>query len=238
MAEADGRRRISLGPPTFWTQANALLRKNFTFQKRNYKTNLGLIVFPVVLCLLLFLIQKVADQVLDKSKYKCGCKCVDTSTDGSCRTVCGIQYSTPDQASSCPIPNPPKWPALMQIPLTENRAVRSDFELSLDLPDSSCKQTQSCPVTVLFTGGNKTLANRMRSFGICWLTEWFIFLTSKFLDGTSTMPLDTQFIEPAFLSESPLYIILPQCPENFSFPISIQLDSTRLMPGSWHYRHA
>ncbi|XP_031488370.1 ABC transporter A family member 7-like [Nymphaea colorata] len=234
MAEADGRRRISLGPPTFWTQANALLRKNFTFQKRNYKTNFGLIIFPVVLCLILFLIQKLVDQELDKSKYKCGCKCVDTSTDGSCRMACGIQYSTLDQASSCPIPNPPKWPALMQIPLSENRAVRSDSDLSLDLPDSSCKQTQSCPVTVLFTGGNKTLANRVaenfftNSLPVN-LSDLFGSLANLLL-GTSTTPLDTQFIEPAFLSESPLYIILPQCPENFSFPISIPLDSTRLMP--------
>ncbi|KAB1216661.1 ABC transporter A family member 7 [Morella rubra] len=47
----------SLSPASFWTQANALLRKNVTYQKRNIKTNIRLISFPFIICLLLVLLQ-------------------------------------------------------------------------------------------------------------------------------------------------------------------------------------
>ncbi|KAK6123284.1 hypothetical protein DH2020_042961 [Rehmannia glutinosa] len=115
----------SNGPSSFWTQANALLRKNLIFQA-------------------------------NKPSNRCGCTCVDTGTNGQCERRCGIEYSTLDQVFTCPIPHPPQWPPLLQIPTQQYRAVRTDFISNGDLPDDSCKRTGSCPVTMLITGNNRT----------------------------------------------------------------------------------
>lgn len=133
----------------------------FLLQKRNMKTNIRLIAFPFVLCLLLVLIQTLVNHELDKPKNKCGCACVDTNGDGQCEKVCGIQYSDLDQVGTCPIPSPPEWPPLLQIPDPDHRAVLSDIVPFADLPNESCKKTGSCPVTVLFTGNNRSLGRGM-----------------------------------------------------------------------------
>ncbi|CAH9092540.1 unnamed protein product [Cuscuta europaea] len=146
------------GPASFWTQANALLRKNLTFQKRNVSSNLRLVVFPVVICLLLVLIQYVVNNELDKPSRRCGCTCVDTNGDGNCERVCGVEYSTLGQAGNCPLPTPPEWPPLLQIPRAEFRAVQNDLTTYKDLPGESCKITGSCPAVILLTGANKTFA--------------------------------------------------------------------------------
>ncbi|KAL4195542.1 hypothetical protein AMTRI_Chr05g65200 [Amborella trichopoda] len=85
-------------------------------QKRNMRTNLGLMAFPIFLCFIIIITPAVVSHQLDKPKYKCGCQCVDTREDGSCGNVCGVQYSTLDQVSYFAIPNPQKWPALLQVP--------------------------------------------------------------------------------------------------------------------------
>lgn len=123
--------------------------------------NVRLILFPFLLCLLLVLIQSLVDNELDKPKFRCGCACIDTNGDGRCEEVCGVQFSTLDQASSCPIENPPEWPPLLQMPAPEFRAVRNNFNPFNDLPDESCRQTGTCPATVLFTGTNRTLGESM-----------------------------------------------------------------------------
>ena len=109
--------------------------------------------------MLLVLLQSLINNELHKSKYKCGCACVDTNGNGSCETVCGIQYSTPDQVDSCSIPRPIEWPVLLQVPRQEYRAVKTGFETFAGLPEKSCRESESCPVTVLFTGDNESLAN-------------------------------------------------------------------------------
>ncbi|KAH7857289.1 hypothetical protein Vadar_010935 [Vaccinium darrowii] len=43
----------SRGRASFWTRADALLRKNLTFQKRNTKATIRLILYPYILCLIL-----------------------------------------------------------------------------------------------------------------------------------------------------------------------------------------
>lgn len=126
------------------------------------KTNIRLILFPFVLCILLVIIQSLVNMELDKPANRCGCSCVDRNGDGTCERVCGIEYSTLDQVITCPIPRPPEWPAFLQIPRPEYRAVRNDIYSSTDLPDDSCRSTQSCPATVYFTGANQSLAESMQ----------------------------------------------------------------------------
>lgn len=52
----------------------------------------------------------------------------DTSEDGKCSNrVCGIEYSTLDPVGTCPLPNPPEWEPLLQIPAPEYCAVKILF---------------------------------------------------------------------------------------------------------------
>ncbi|PWA42352.1 ABC2-like protein [Artemisia annua] len=78
---ADSRNGLS----SFWTQADALFRKNLTFQKRNLKTNLLLILFPIMVCLLLVVIEIMVNNELEKSAFQCGCTSIDPDGDGQCQ---------------------------------------------------------------------------------------------------------------------------------------------------------
>lgn len=126
-------------------------------QKRNIKQNIRLVSFPILLCLLLVLVQTLVNHELDKPENRCGCICIDTDGDGKCEKVCALKYSTLEQGASCPIPDPPQWPPLLQVPAPNHRAVISSVIPYTDLPNESCKRTGSCPVTMLFTGKNQTL---------------------------------------------------------------------------------
>ncbi|XP_010242394.1 PREDICTED: ABC transporter A family member 7-like [Nelumbo nucifera] len=222
----------SLGPASFMTQANALLRKNLTFQKRNLRTNIRLIAFPFFLCLLLVLIQSLVDSELDKPKNKCGCSSVDINNDGKNETVCGIEYSTLDQVGTCPIPHPVDWPPFLQIPAAEYRAVGTDFIPFSDLPDESCKGTDSCPVTILLTGGNQTLRESLAGNLFTGAfspnsSEIFSSLANVLL-GSYSKPQESNYLEPAFSSNVPVYIIQPQCAPNFSFSVPIEIASVTM----------
>ncbi|XP_058195609.1 ABC transporter A family member 7-like [Rhododendron vialii] len=219
----------SRGRASFWTRADALLRKNLTFQKRNIQTNIRLILFPILLCLILIFVQILINHVLDSDKFKCGCTCLDSNGNGQCDStekVCGIQYSTLDQASSCPVPSPPEWPPLLQIPAPEYRAVRTDFLSFTDLPDQSCRNTGSCPASILLTGNNQTLGERLAGN---LFTSSSTLNSSDILDslayyalGSDTETADTNFLEPAFFSNQPLYRLQSQCSANSAIPVSIQ----------------
>ncbi|ERN03835.1 ABC transporter A family member 7 [Amborella trichopoda] len=229
MNGGNGRSRDSHGPATFFTQADALLRKNLTFQKHNMRTNCGLIAFPIYLCIIILTIQVLINNELDKPKNKCGCQCIDANGDGTCENVCGIQYSSLDQVGTCPIPSPPTWPALLQVPGPKYRASRTDSNSLADLPDSSCKETGNCPVTILYTGGNKTLATSLAGNLVTNAfpasTSDSLTLLSEVLPGTDTMPEQSNYLEPAFFSGHPLYIVRPQCASNFNLPVSFQIAS-------------
>ena len=106
--------------------------------------------------MLLVVIQNLVNNELDKAENKCGCIYV-TNENGQTEKKCGIEYSTLDQAVTCPIPSPPEWPAFLQVPAPEYRAVRANFFQFKDLPDDSCRRTGSCPAAILFTGNNRSL---------------------------------------------------------------------------------
>ncbi|KAK7388960.1 hypothetical protein VNO78_23791 [Psophocarpus tetragonolobus] len=183
---------------SFCTQANALLRKNLTFQKRNVKTNVRLVLFPVILCLLLFWIQSIIDTQIDKPDFKCGCGC-GRSSESDCpdsEKVCGVQYSNPIQAASCAIPNPPEWPPLMQLPATPNRT------------------TNSSPFTLLFTAHNLSFARNVSAnmFGTMthFSTDLFSSLAMHLLGSEST-PGTNNFVELAFSLGLPIYYLQTKC---------------------------
>lgn len=215
------------GSSSFWTQANALFRKNLTFQRRNIRTNLRLILFPLVLCLLLVLLQTIVNTELDKPSNKCGCTCIDQNGDGQCERVCGIQYSDLDQVATCSIPSPPEWPPLLQVPDSQFRAVRTDFLSFGDLPNDSCRSTGSCPITVLMTGNNQSLGESLARniFPISSNFNSSNGLANVVLGSASETQI-FNFLEPAFFSSLPLYHVQSQCRANSTFSISIPLAST------------
>uniref|UniRef100_A0A803N332 ABC transporter domain-containing protein n=1 Tax=Chenopodium quinoa TaxID=63459 RepID=A0A803N332_CHEQI len=215
----------SHGRASFSTQANALLRKNLVFQRRNKRSNCCLIIFPVLLCVLLAVLQRAIDNELNKDKYKCGCAQVNGKTE------CGIQYSTLDQASSCPIPNPQKWPALLQLPDPLSRAVRTDGFTFPNLPSESCRRTGNCPVTVLVTGTNRTLGQGMASnlFPTSPLNSSnpLLSLANNVL-GTISMPATENFLDPAYSSGLPLHFVRPFCQSNSSLSLPEEVISSSM----------
>ncbi|PNT64442.1 hypothetical protein BRADI_4g28617v3 [Brachypodium distachyon] len=204
-------------PASFLTQANALLRKNLCLQKRNLKTNIGITVFPILICVLLVVLQNVINNELDKPKYHCGCACVETNLDGSCKKrECGIQYSTLEQVWSCAITSPPRWPALIQVPQPEFRAVKTLSQPFDDLPDPSCRDSKSCPATVLITGKDRTFAESFSgglfpAFSPTLNVTDYLDALSRIVAGSDTAPWYTQLVEPAFSSSDTLYLVQPQC---------------------------
>ncbi|KAG8475743.1 hypothetical protein CXB51_032538 [Gossypium anomalum] len=222
--------RPTLGPASFWTQANALLRKNLTFQKRNIGANIRLISFPLFFCVLFVVVQQVLDSSLDNADNRCGCICVERNANGNCqRRECGIEYSTVDQVSTCPIPDPPAWPALLQVPGPQYRAVRSDSNMAADFPNESCRITGTCPAISFFTGNNQTfsqiLTQTMFSTSLNINSSDFTSSVSSNVLGTATYPEGYNYLEPAIVQALPLYNVQSQCTSNSTFSVLINQSS-------------
>ncbi|GBF88379.1 ABC transporter A family member protein [Raphidocelis subcapitata] len=150
----------------FRAQADALLRKNAVYQRRNWRSNACLLSAPVFFCLLLFSIQMAINRLLlVGDDYACGCKCTRCCFDGdpgNCTAVsmgtcpyaclevdasrCGIQYSNARQSFFCAIGHPSSWPAVMQVPSEQNRAAPWRPRVAL-----------------LHTGPDRALADRLAS---------------------------------------------------------------------------
>lgn len=203
----------------FWIQADALLRKNLTYQKRNISANCRLISFPFVLCILLIITQTLVDNQISKDSNVCGCQCIDTNGDGTCERVCGLQYSDVDQAPSCSVPSPPKWPPLLQVPGPQYRAVRSASDSLSDFPDESCRQNGSCPVSLLITGTNMAFG---RSLAEMMFAAPSILNSTNSVLGSNSEPQQDNFLDPAF-AEGSLYNIQSQCTPPSTFNVSVPL---------------
>ncbi|KAI9086550.1 hypothetical protein K1719_031634 [Acacia pycnantha] len=220
------------GSSTFWTQANALLRKNLTFQKRNVRSNVRLILFPFLICVLLVVLQGVINNELDKPKNKCGCICTKRDGDKCLEETCGIQYSDVDQVATCAIPNPPEWPPLIQVPSPEYRAVQTDIIPFSDLPNDSCRRTGLCPVTFLYTGNNQsfgeTLFGNMFKSAFTVNTSDVVGSLARNVLGSASLPQTQNFLDPAFLSDLPIYYLQTQCTQNSSFSVPIQISTNTI----------
>ncbi|KAF8081610.1 hypothetical protein N665_0874s0004 [Sinapis alba] len=195
-----------LVPASFLTQANALSRKNLTYQRRNLWSNVRLIVIPLYLCVLLVSIQALFDtQVNNSPDNRCG-KCGKKS--------CGLAYSSQKQAVFCAFPNPPPLPPLLQIPRPKT-------------PSGSCSRlTGSCPVTILVTGNNLSLGTAlsrnllttsfMVNSSVLWLRNPAITVL-----GTESEPDFTNYFNPGIHSNLPLFNIQPQCTPRTTFSFSL-----------------
>ncbi|KAK1265230.1 ABC transporter A family member 8 [Acorus gramineus] len=211
------------------TQADALLRKNLAYQRRDIKQNASLVLFPAFLCLLIISIQHIVNSELDNSKYQCGCKCVSPNGTNDCHNICGFEFSTSKQAPACQIRRPREWPALLQVPGPQYRAVKTRKHHFQNLPDSDCLKTLSCPLTTLYTAENKSTAEGLvrtiiaSTFPVT--KEDLSDIVSLSYLGTNSRPGSNNFAESAFVTVSPILILLPLCFVNFSFLVPVTLGS-------------
>ncbi|CAK9255712.1 unnamed protein product [Sphagnum jensenii] len=204
------------------TQANALFRKNLALQKRNCRTNTCLISFPIIICLLLFILQLVINKVFNGPDFQCGCQCVPQPGSSTCVKTCGLQYSDSDQVPLCGVSDPIEWPAVLQIPAPEYRAVmQTDYP---DLPNPSCRASGTCETTFLYTGQNRSIADNIWMF-ICSMVENLIFFLSILgwvWQATDQPTWGTEQLEFAFLTEEFVPILESvTCAPNSSFTLDI-----------------
>ncbi|KAM3405476.1 hypothetical protein ACQJBY_008139 [Aegilops geniculata] len=208
MVSAPGGRTRTRGRAIarFCRQLHALLLKNLAFQRRNWRTNAAIAAFPVLLCALLVAIQAVVDRELDRPPFRCGC-------EGG---HCGVQHSTPTQAMSCEVAAPPRWPALVQVPVVpafvHGRPAR-------------CTNASCAPVSVLFTGLNRGLSQSLGRglFPDLSASDYFLMPTetinssssldhlSKVVPGSRTLPAHELFVEPGLVPNETLYVIQSKC---------------------------
>ncbi|GBG48345.1 hypothetical protein CBR_g82059, partial [Chara braunii] len=134
---------------TFRVQADALLRKNLTLQRRSWCMNTCLVCFPVVLCVLIVVFQALIDSMLKgEDGLSCGCLCLDENRMGDCKTrntsLCGLYYS--DSPYFCEIKHPFETPPLLQIPVCYDEEKVDDLSecqvpKSLDVPYTASKES-------------------------------------------------------------------------------------------------
>ncbi|CAH8280475.1 unnamed protein product [Arabidopsis lyrata] len=199
---------VNPSPASFWTQANALLRKNLTYQRKHIWTNVRLILVPLFLCLILLAIQQVLDALM---------KSVSDMSN------CGGNVTLP--GGICPIPNPPPLPPMLQIPQHELRSVKTDFFSYKDLPDKSCRGTGSCPVTILITGdklalGKALSANIFSTSFVVNSSDLLPTLANNVLGSTEAAGEDN-YEDPGIASDLPIYSIQPSCSANSTWPLSL-----------------
>ncbi|KAL0729739.1 hypothetical protein Bca4012_025832 [Brassica carinata] len=208
------------GPASFLTQANAILRKNLTYQKRNIWSNVRLIMIPFYLCVVLVGIQALFDSQVNKSlDNQCGCKCIYKTGDEKCQMVCGVEYSTRDQGVFCAIPIPQPWPPLILIPLPRYSVVDAN------LTDVSCRQRNNCPVTILLTGNNQSLGATLsrnllrRSFAVNY-SDLLFSLADNVL-ATTYKGSPTNYLDAGIVSDRFIYNLQPRCTQNSNFSFSV-----------------
>lgn len=207
-------------------QANALFRKNLTYQKRNWKTNCCLVAFPIVLCVLLVVMQFLINSFIG-DRFKCGCKDVPNSNGVGTTKQCGLQFSNADEAPFCGIDRPYPWPSILQVPSPQYRATRSTEYPDL-AQDASCRSADTCATTIPYTGTNKTAADALAGYllgtGSLDLLNPQTYSLSSVVPGTDTIPIGSLLFESAFTSPRPIYILRPNCTnskDNFNFTVNV-----------------
>ncbi|KAM7264294.1 hypothetical protein ACFE04_001977 [Oxalis oulophora] len=227
---------------TFLSQANALLRKNLTFQvppyrnsctfdkfhtRRNIGANVRLICIPIAICLLLAIVQHVSDTIMAALPPKCECTCVDTIGDGKCDKVPACQETSIDPR--CPIPNPREWPPTLEVPFNAFRAVRSSDPLFIDLPNESCRLKDSCPATSLFTGNNQSLglslAKNMMATSFHLNSSDVMGSLGHNVLATNTELGEDNYNDPAFNPPYIIYNLQRECTSDIESPYTFSLGN-------------
>ncbi|KAL9259563.1 ABC transporter A family member 12-like protein [Drosera capensis] len=216
MAEEEARGRRA----GFCNQAHALIRKNLIYQKRQRCETLTMFLTPLVVIAFLRVMLKVTE-----------------SSDSNVSSPLNCNYSLlqygvdPYHMEGCEYPSPQKWPPMLRIAESDDRAVRTSFMSYSDLPDKSCRKVGSCPVTVLITGSNQTLGQGVagKMFTDTSLDNFSISqgsLPELVLGSTAEIGV-TYLFDRGF--ESRVYAIQKYCSSSSTFSVPFLVDSEKRM---------
>ncbi|CDP14831.1 unnamed protein product [Coffea canephora] len=129
----------------FWNQTVALTRKNLIYHRRHLRSNLRLILFPVILFLSVGWLRRYLAK----------------------KNVFGEHYNAKRATEGTPLL---PIPAAEFRAVKTNQIPQSN-----DLPDKSCRINGSCPATILITGNNRefgeSVAGNMFSNSSCGLNN-------------------------------------------------------------------
>ncbi|KAL2614026.1 hypothetical protein R1flu_025718 [Riccia fluitans] len=215
--------------PTFITQANASLRKSFAFQIRNYQTNVCIITFPVLICLLLLGLQEGVNKLLDVPRFKCGCQ--KQNVNGSVAELCGLQYTTNiTQARFCQIDHPSAWPALMQVPWPYRGAINATQQLSNKFRHPAILYTGDYPQTAA------AMADQLLQHDVHKKGEDSLMYYSKVVTGSSKPLGETLLYEKAFIKDD-LYVLQREnCSKYEHFQQFVYKVADQEVPANTTYR--
>ncbi|KAJ4809127.1 ABC transporter A family protein [Rhynchospora pubera] len=234
-------------PASFITQADALLKKNIAYQKRRMKPNLGVVLSPALLFIMIIILQGFIDKLTTAIDKATECPCDDRgmAINATFRETCatGIPNINPIM---CRVRSPQKWPPLVQVPKPEFRAARSTDMPFNDLPDLCTKDNYSCPTAFLITATNRSFAQGL-------MDNMFTALNSSQLmeavqgqmpknasagtNVTSTLPtisdlalgtdnMDEKmdmFLEDSILEGGPIYLLQQKCFKEVEYMIPLSL---------------
>nr|CAB3480865.1 unnamed protein product [Digitaria exilis] len=174
-------------------------------QRGNARTVAAIAAFPVVVCALLAAMQHVVDSELGRPPFRC-----------------------PAQALTCAAREPPGWPALVQVPGNEARALTPLHPWRCD-DASSEEENNNCPAAVLITGRKRQLAERLgrglfpRVPAEYYLgtddasdTPDYFEMFSRVVPGSSSLPAHVLFMEPGLAPNETLYVLQDLCLWNSS----------------------
>ncbi|XP_056686471.1 ABC transporter A family member 10 isoform X2 [Spinacia oleracea] len=177
------------GHAGFATQADALLRKSFTYQKRNKSQNCCLLITPLVIIGFFAFVEHYLKQM-----------------------------SAQRGGAVVEIKKPAPWPPALNIPSNTTRAVSSKYMPFPDLPSPSCRVSGNCPATFLLTGTNQSFVMKKMFPPVSTEDpsdmDRLVLATSVPLFQPNYL-VDAAF-EPD--SPSPLYYLQSKCKANASIP--------------------
>eukprot|EP00197_Chlamydomonas_leiostraca_P015638 CAMPEP_0202869032 /NCGR_PEP_ID=MMETSP1391-20130828/11649_1 /ASSEMBLY_ACC=CAM_ASM_000867 /TAXON_ID=1034604 /ORGANISM="Chlamydomonas leiostraca, Strain SAG 11-49" /LENGTH=840 /DNA_ID=CAMNT_0049549279 /DNA_START=91 /DNA_END=2610 /DNA_ORIENTATION=+ len=127
------------------TQAGALIRKSWNYQKRNVGGNICLCSAPIFFCVILAIMQALINRVfLSNDDFKCGCKCTTCCPEWALASQAG--NFTSDGAGNITIPasNAAAWqPLLAQFQPSQ---ISTGSDGSIKITTCSAINSGACPV--------------------------------------------------------------------------------------------
>ncbi|KNA24420.1 hypothetical protein SOVF_016020 isoform A [Spinacia oleracea] len=180
------------GHAGFATQADALLRKSFTYQKRNKSQNCCLLITPLVIIGFFAFVEHYLKQM-----------------------------SAQRGGAVVEIKKPAPWPPALNIPSNTTRAVSSKYMPFPDLPSPSCRVSGNCPATFLLTGTNQSFVMTIAEKMFPPVSTEDPSDMDRLVLATSVPLFQPNYLVDAAFepdSPSPLYYLQSKCKANASIP--------------------
>lgn len=149
--------------------------------------------------------------------------CLPGTYTGNCKTYnnsnCGIQFSDQGNAQFCAISSPSIWPPLLQVPPPDDRAIPARPGVTY-LATGDSASTATAISQNLFTVPNLTDTNALATAQTEFASNLMkaepvvrgdLLSAQGFTLGTTTDTFRSMFVEAAFVTNQPLYNMVPSC---------------------------